>query len=109
MCISIAGAFQDLYKDTGCAQRLARHPYFENSVLCVIFLNAIWMSVDIDNNPAAVLVDAPTIFVVMENFFCLFFTSELLIRFFAFATKRVRQVELGRKGVRSEAALKILT
>lgn len=51
----------------------------------MIFLNAIWMSVDIDNNPAAVLVDAPLIFVVMENFFCGFFTGELLIRFFAFA------------------------
>ena len=23
----------ELYKETGCAQRIARHPYFENSVL----------------------------------------------------------------------------
>eukprot|EP00913_Durusdinium_trenchii_P032706 g30615.t1 len=54
----------------------------------VIFLNAIWMSVDTDNNPAAVLVDAPPIFIVMENLFCLFFTTELLIRFVAFDRKR---------------------
>ncbi|CAK9082082.1 L type [Durusdinium trenchii] len=71
-----------------CAQKIARHPYFENAVLAVIFLNAIWMSVDTDNNPAAVLVDAPPIFIVMENLFCLFFTTELLIRFVAFDRKR---------------------
>lgn len=65
-----------------------RHPYFENAVLGVIFLNAIWLSIDIDNNSAAVLVDASPIFIVMENMFCLFFTGELLIRFFAFARKR---------------------
>eukprot|EP00435_Cladocopium_sp_Y103_P046451 s2016_g13.t1 len=78
----------DLYHKTGCAQRVARHPYFENAVLAVIFLNAIWLSIDIDNNSAAVLVDASPIFIVMENLFCLFFTGELLIRFFAFARKR---------------------
>lgn len=78
----------DLYHKTGCAQRVARHPYFENAVLGVIFLNAIWLSIDIDNNSAAVLVDASPIFIVMENMFCLFFTGELLIRFFAFARKR---------------------
>lgn len=30
----------------------------------VIFLNAIWLSIDIDNNSAAVLVDASPIFIV---------------------------------------------
>jgi len=77
----------DLYHTSGCSQAIARHPYFENAVLGVIFLNAIWLSIDIDNNSAAVLVDASPIFIVMENIFCTFFTGELLIRFFAFERK----------------------
>ena len=39
----------------------------QRSIKGVIFLNAIWLSIDIDNNSAAVLVDASPIFVVTRH------------------------------------------
>lgn len=52
--------------------------------MIVIFLNAIWMSIDIEHNPADIISEAPWGFVVMENLFCTYFTLELLIRFAAY-------------------------
>ena len=71
--IDWTGAIKQRYKQAG--------PFFVNknnnpsetalliqrSTKGVIFLNAIWLSIDIDNNSAAVLVDASPIFIVTRS------------------------------------------
>ena len=55
------------YIDILCRFKSHPHPHIPTSqtisVEGVIFLNAIWLSIDIDNNSAAVLVDASPIFI----------------------------------------------
>lgn len=78
----------NFYHTTGCSQRIARSQRFENFTFFAILLNALWIAVDTDNNDAVVLLDADTIFQVTENLFCLYFSTELLIRFLAFKQKK---------------------
>mmetsp|Transcript_10498 Transcript_10498/g.23886 ORF Transcript_10498/g.23886 Transcript_10498/m.23886 type:complete len:671 (+) Transcript_10498:164-2176(+) len=61
--------------------RIARSHAFENVTMAVIFVNAIWISVDIDLNKADLIIYADPIFQIMENLFCFYFTAELVIRF----------------------------
>eukprot|EP00930_Biecheleria_cincta_P014290 TRINITY_DN12363_c0_g1_i1.p1 TRINITY_DN12363_c0_g1~~TRINITY_DN12363_c0_g1_i1.p1 ORF type:complete len:869 (-),score=186.52 TRINITY_DN12363_c0_g1_i1:160-2766(-) len=77
----------DYYHRTGCAQKIATNQYFEYATLFVVILNAIWMSIDSDNNKAAFLNSAEPVFVVVENLFCVYFLFELIIRFAAFEHK----------------------
>jgi len=77
----------DFYYQTGLCQHVARHTTFENITLAVIGLNALWLGVDTDANDAEVLIEAHPVFIVVENFFCGFFSVELCIRFGAFANK----------------------
>jgi hypothetical protein len=77
-----------LYKDTGTCQKIARSPAFEQVTIIVIFLNAIWIAVDADNNNTELITDAPIGFQLVEYSFCLFFVCEWAIRFFAFREKR---------------------
>ncbi|CAE7947946.1 CACNA1A, partial [Symbiodinium sp. KB8] len=77
----------DYYRPDGCAQQVARHAMFENCTLVVIVLNCLWMAIDTDNNPAAVLIDAPPVFQVAEHLFCTYFFIEITIRFLAFEYK----------------------
>lgn len=81
----------DYYYHTGCCQLIAKSAMFENSTLIVIFVNALWIAVDIDYNDSHVLVYSSPVFVVMENVFCTYFTLELLIRFMAFREKKYWQ------------------
>lgn len=67
---------------------MAKSPMFENSVLIVVVANALWISVDLDLNPYATLVNAHPIFQVAESFFCSFFVGELFIRFMAIREKK---------------------
>eukprot|EP00929_Paragymnodinium_shiwhaense_P053793 TRINITY_DN2695_c0_g2_i1.p1 TRINITY_DN2695_c0_g2~~TRINITY_DN2695_c0_g2_i1.p1 ORF type:complete len:1045 (-),score=308.42 TRINITY_DN2695_c0_g2_i1:150-3284(-) len=78
----------DYYHDEGIVKEIATHPVFEHMTFAFIFTNAVWIGIDADNNPAELLVDADPVFQVIENVFCLFFTSELAIRFLAFKSKR---------------------
>mmetsp|Transcript_17417 Transcript_17417/g.38096 ORF Transcript_17417/g.38096 Transcript_17417/m.38096 type:complete len:752 (-) Transcript_17417:229-2484(-) len=78
----------DYYYKTGTMQAIARHPVFENATLMMIAFNAIWMYVDTDWNPHALLSDAPLMFQVVEHTVCVYFVLELLVRFFSFAEKR---------------------
>jgi len=78
----------DFYFTQGMCQRIARSTYFEQLVLIVIAINAVWIAVDSDMNESDLLLDAKPEFQVGENLFCLFFTTEWLIRFMAFAQKR---------------------
>lgn len=76
------------YHERGLFQRIARHHTFENVTLGVISLNAVWMGVDTDRNTADTFLDARPLFQVVDAFFCIYFTGELLIRFMAFDLKR---------------------
>lgn len=79
---------EDFYKVKGIFQQVARSKTFENCTLVLILVNALWIAVDADHNSAEQLFDADLAFIVAEQFFCLVFTVELVIRFLAFANKR---------------------
>ena len=55
--------------------------------MTVIFLNAIWIGIDIELNHADVLAEADIGFILAENLFCFYFTVELLIRFLVYTKK----------------------
>jgi hypothetical protein len=78
---------RNFYWETGFCQNIARSHIFENITFLVIFVNAIWMWIDVDYNNAQVLYNAHPIFFIMENFFCVYYTVELAIRFVAFQRK----------------------
>lgn len=78
----------DLYHSDGYCQALAKSTCFENFTLVVIAFNAIWISVDIDHNDAAILSDADVGFIVVDNLFCIYFLFEWLVRFGSFKNKR---------------------
>ena len=64
---------------------LANHIYFERLTMAVIFLNAMWISVDLEFNKAEILSEADAGFIVVENMFCLFFSFELFVRLWTYA------------------------
>lgn len=74
---------ESFYKDTGCAQSWARSDAFAKATYLVIFLNAVYIGVDMDWNTGT----ADWRFIVSDQFFCLFFTVELVIRFASFRVK----------------------
>lgn len=77
----------DLYHLEGFFQMVARSPYFDYLTLFIVCVNAVWIAIDIDNNPAAFLNDADPFFAVVDLVFCAYFFAELCIRFMAFANK----------------------
>merc|ERR1712216_1109638 len=77
----------DYYYNSGFPQLIARSQYFEYVTLGIILFNAIWISVDTDNNHSTTLLDAKPMFQVAENAFCVYFSFELLIRFMSFRHK----------------------
>eukprot|EP00931_Biecheleriopsis_adriatica_P117348 TRINITY_DN92876_c0_g1_i1.p1 TRINITY_DN92876_c0_g1~~TRINITY_DN92876_c0_g1_i1.p1 ORF type:complete len:843 (-),score=185.97 TRINITY_DN92876_c0_g1_i1:118-2619(-) len=79
---------QDYYHETGWVQQIAKSQVFDNLTVAVVSLNALWIAIDTDNNPAAVLIDAEPLFIIVENLFCAYFAFEVFIRFMAFARKR---------------------
>jgi CRP-like cAMP-binding protein len=79
---------RNFYHETGFPQKVARSSLFENTTLGVIAFNAMWIAVDTDHNNAEMLVEADPVFIVAENFFCLYFTMEWLFRFLSFKYKR---------------------
>mmetsp|Transcript_59180 Transcript_59180/g.138625 ORF Transcript_59180/g.138625 Transcript_59180/m.138625 type:complete len:651 (+) Transcript_59180:112-2064(+) len=85
----------DLYKSAGCAQRIARHAWFDIAVMCAIFLNCIWLGIDAAWNDSDVLINTEPIFLVFENIFCFFFVIELWIRFAAYRSKCAAFKDIG--------------
>jgi hypothetical protein len=71
----------ELYKTEGMWANAARSPYFDNFTLAVVVANGVWIWIDTDYKD-----DNPThwIWPVMDQFFCIYFSIELLIRFMAF-------------------------
>eukprot|EP00928_Gymnodinium_smaydae_P029819 TRINITY_DN22351_c0_g6_i1.p1 TRINITY_DN22351_c0_g6~~TRINITY_DN22351_c0_g6_i1.p1 ORF type:complete len:642 (+),score=87.52 TRINITY_DN22351_c0_g6_i1:97-2022(+) len=81
-------AEEDVYSESGFWASLVKSERFENSVLIVIILNTIWLAFDTDLNKADVLCNAPMVFQIMDNFFCVCFSFELSARFLAYKKKR---------------------
>lgn len=79
---------EDYYKTEGCFQAIARSAWFRNATFVVILLNTLWIGYDTDNNKAEVICNAEIQFKIAENFFCCFFTAEVLIRLMSFKRKR---------------------
>jgi voltage-gated sodium channel len=78
----------DYYHRQGCSQQVARNPAFENTTFFIIFLNALWIAVDIDNNDATLITEADPLFAIMEYAFCTYFSFEIIVRFLAFRRKK---------------------
>mmetsp|Transcript_27735 Transcript_27735/g.62439 ORF Transcript_27735/g.62439 Transcript_27735/m.62439 type:complete len:634 (+) Transcript_27735:3-1904(+) len=79
---------RNFYHETGCAQRVARHDVFERITFLVITVNVMWIAYDTEYNGEPTLLTADAPFVIMENFFCLYFTVEWALRFLSFKYKR---------------------
>mmetsp|Transcript_105965 Transcript_105965/g.167240 ORF Transcript_105965/g.167240 Transcript_105965/m.167240 type:complete len:668 (-) Transcript_105965:51-2054(-) len=79
---------EDLYKENGFPQSIARSYMFEILTLVIIAINSVWISIDIDLNKSDSILEAKAPFIIVENFFLLFFVFELTMRFLAFERKR---------------------
>lgn len=77
----------DYYHETGCSQKIARSGIFDKVTLSVIAFNALWIAIDTDMNHSALLLDAKPVFIIAENFFCVYFTFEWVVRFLSFRLK----------------------
>lgn len=77
----------DLYHSAGWCQMIARSWAFERATLFIIAVNALWIAVDTDFNKAPVLIQAHPAFQIAEHTFCIYFSWEWTIRFFAFRKK----------------------
>jgi hypothetical protein len=65
---------------------MAQHKgMLENVTLAVVVINGIWIAIDIDLNRPPL--DKLVMWVLMDNLFCVYFTGELVVRFFAFKRK----------------------
>ncbi|CAK0807435.1 unnamed protein product, partial [Prorocentrum cordatum] len=69
-------------------RRVATHAAFESLTLLVISVNALWIAIDTDNNPASTLLTAEPLFQIVEHSFCWYFSFEWFVRFSAFKKKR---------------------
>lgn len=76
------------FRETGCGA-IARNKYFEYTTLAVICLNALYLGYDSDYNarwekPEKLYDSNLYGFIIFDNFFCVYFTIEVLIRFLAY-------------------------
>lgn len=76
------------YRKGGTCQAIARSNAFANLTVAVVALNAIYIGVESDNNDAQNIYRASWFFQACSQFFCIYFTLELLVRFLAFEKKR---------------------
>jgi hypothetical protein len=76
------------YYETGICAKIARDQTFEVITMCVIAGNSLWIAFDTDYNDSENMFELEWYWHVGENFFCLFYSIELMIRFLAFKKKR---------------------
>ncbi|CAK0830324.1 unnamed protein product, partial [Prorocentrum cordatum] len=86
--LKVSAATLGEYADSGCCVAAARSPLFHSGTLVMISLNTLWIAIDTDCNTAEFLDEAPVLFQVVDNLFCLFFTFELLVRVLAMRRPR---------------------
>eukprot|EP00929_Paragymnodinium_shiwhaense_P104310 TRINITY_DN68632_c0_g1_i1.p1 TRINITY_DN68632_c0_g1~~TRINITY_DN68632_c0_g1_i1.p1 ORF type:complete len:588 (+),score=102.98 TRINITY_DN68632_c0_g1_i1:93-1856(+) len=76
----------DLYYETGFFQAIAKSSIFDNFVMMLVVVNAIWIGLELDlRKPHA---EGITLWVVAEQMFCVLFTGELVVRLCACQSKR---------------------
>lgn len=75
------------FHDSGICQRIVKASAFDVGASTLILLNAIWIGVDTDINDSSP--EVVPIFLVGENFFCVGFTFEIVVRFIAHKSKKV--------------------
>jgi voltage-gated sodium channel len=80
---------EDYYNRGTFATRIATHHVFNNLTLVIIFFNVCWIGYDADQNDAPMLLEAEVQFILAEYVFTAFYTFEIVVRFMAFASKRV--------------------
>merc|ERR1739848_897727 len=80
-------AFPKYKPPKGFISPLARSGPFEYVTLAIISVNAIWIGADTQYNDKDTLEEVHPIFQVGENLFCIYFTAEVVIRFWAFRLK----------------------
>jgi len=78
---------KSLYHKHGIAQRIARNRWFEQAGLMVIFLNCIWIPIDIDVIKHGTLKELDPLYLTLEHSFCAFFFLEWFVCFLAFESK----------------------
>lgn len=85
----VAYNVEDHFHETGWTQAWARsNSCFSVFSLVVVFMNVIWIGIDIDFNKAIVLSRAPLASQIINNMFAVFFCFEILVRFVAFKSPR---------------------
>jgi voltage-gated sodium channel len=77
----------DLYKRDSKVAQLAANKKFEALTLVVISMNGIWIGVDTDWNRAEDPADVLLPFKIADQFFCIYFTFEVIVRWIAFEKK----------------------
>jgi hypothetical protein len=76
---------EELYfDDKRIVVQIATSDWFNNFTLLVIVFNVCWIGYDTDANTEANILDAPMAFLVMEYFFTVFYTIEIVVRFLSF-------------------------
>lgn len=71
----------------GWTAQVVQSRVFENATLLVIAVNAIWIGVDLEDNNADIWINAEFMYQFADNFFCTYFTMEVVLRFFALRCK----------------------
>ncbi|CAK8988099.1 Cation channel sperm-associated protein 1 (CatSper1), partial [Durusdinium trenchii] len=74
------------YKDEGWCSRIAGHQNFETVVYGFIVANVIWLGIDAIVNQEDLLINAEAYVIAIENVFCIFFLSELMVRLGAYTS-----------------------
>lgn len=69
--------------------QIVQHNWFERIGLGMIYLNALWIAIDIDYNKALVIIDAAPGFIVVEIVFGIYFSTELFCRYMAYITTKL--------------------
>jgi len=78
---------EEAYWKTGICQTIARSDRFANFTVLVVIFNAVYIGFDSDYNTAQNIYKAPVVFQACSQFFCVYFTWELVVRFLAFEIK----------------------
>jgi len=78
---------EDAYWKTGINQAIARSDHFANITVGVVVFNAVYIGFDSDYNTAQNIYKAHMSFLLCSQFFCVYFTWELVCRFLAFEHK----------------------
>jgi len=76
-----------LYHEHGFCQAVLRHRRFDAVSQVIILANALWLGVEVDQNHADMLLNAPLEFQVIEHLFAVYFFAEWLLRLCAFRSK----------------------